>query len=145
VGYSRGQSPAILNAELQPPFVVFQFSTTRHPRVLGPTKMKPVRDRIRIAFSAFFLAAAGFPAAFAFLSTNAYAGGSPTYSIDFYVISAGGSLLKNSCFRLSGTVGQAAPGYSSGAIYSLIAGYWQPASNVASDEIFYNGFEGCSQ
>jgi hypothetical protein len=76
--------------------------------------------------------------------SDAHAGTAPTYSIDFYVISAGGSNLKNSCFRLSGTIGQPAPGYFSGAIYSLIAGYWQPAPSVGSDEIFYNGFEGCS-
>jgi hypothetical protein len=77
-------------------------------------------------------------------SPDVQAAPTPTYSIDFYVISSGGSSLKNSCFRLSGTIGQPAPGYSSGAIFSLIAGYWQPAVAVASDEIFYNGFEGCS-
>jgi hypothetical protein len=76
--------------------------------------------------------------------SDAHAGTTPTYSIDFHVISAGGTSLKSSCFRLSGTVGQPVPGYSSGNIYSLIAGYWQPAAATGSDEIFYNGFEGCS-
>jgi hypothetical protein len=76
--------------------------------------------------------------------SDAQAGTTPTYSIDFHVISAGGTSLKSSCFRLSGTVGQPVPGYSSGNIYSLIAGYWQPAAATGSDEIFYNGFEGCS-
>jgi hypothetical protein len=76
--------------------------------------------------------------------SDAHAGTTPTYSIDFQVISAGGTSLKSSCFRLSGTVGQPVPGYSSGNIYSLIAGYWQPAAATGSDEIFYNGFEGCS-
>jgi len=71
------------------------------------------------------------------------AGTSPTYSIDFYTISAGGNTLHGNCYRLSGTVGQAAPGYSSGSIYSLIAGYWQPAPTAATDEIFFNGFERC--
>jgi hypothetical protein len=40
-------------------------------------------------------------------------------------------------------VGQPAPGYSSGSIESLIAGYWQPAPTAATDEIFFNGFQGC--
>jgi hypothetical protein len=69
--------------------------------------------------------------------------GTPTYNIDFYTISAGGNTLHGNCYRLSGTVGQAAPGYSSGSIYSLIAGYWQPAPTAATDEIFFNGFQGC--
>src|SRR5512141_125477 len=69
--------------------------------------------------------------------------GTPTYSIDFYVMGNGGHTLQGNCFRLSGTVGQPAPGYSSGSIESLIAGYWQPAPIVAVDEIFFNGFQGC--
>jgi hypothetical protein len=69
--------------------------------------------------------------------------GTPTYSINFYTISAGGNTLRGSCYRLSGTLGQVAPGYSSGSIDSLIAGYWQPAPTAATDEIFFNGFQGC--
>jgi hypothetical protein len=75
--------------------------------------------------------------------SGAHAGAPPNYSIDFYSIGAGGSLMRGSCFHLSGTVGQTAPGYSSDIIYALIAGYWQPQP-TASDEIFFNGFEGCS-
>ena len=69
--------------------------------------------------------------------------GTPTYSINFSVISTGGNTLHGNCYRLSGTVGQVAPGYSSASIDSLIAGYWQPAPIVATDEIFFSGFEGC--
>jgi hypothetical protein len=69
--------------------------------------------------------------------------GTPTYSINFYTISAGGNTLHGPCFRVSGTVAQTAPGYSSGSTYSLIAGFWQPAPVAATDEIFFNGFEGC--
>ena len=87
------------------------------------------------------LAAAAAVALGAFGSIRA--GAPPTYSIDFYTISAGGNTLYGNCYRLSGTVGQAAPGYSSGSIESLIAGYWQPAPVVATDEIFFNGFQGC--
>ena len=68
---------------------------------------------------------------------------SATYSIDFYSISAGGSTLQSACYRLSGTVAQTAPGYSSAQTFALIAGYWQPAPLTATDEIFFNGFEGC--
>ena len=75
---------------------------------------------------------------------DARAAVSSTYSIDFHVIGAGGHSLQGSCFRLSGTVGQAVPGYSSGSIYALIAGYWVKADAADSDEIFYNGFEDCS-
>jgi hypothetical protein len=72
------------------------------------------------------------------------AGAPPTtYRIDFFAISAGGNTLRGNCYRLSGTVGQPAPGYSSGSIESLIAGYWQPAPTAATDEIFFNGFQGC--
>jgi hypothetical protein len=67
----------------------------------------------------------------------------PPYSIDFHTISAGGNTLTGSCYRLSATVAQVAPGYSSGDIYALIAGYWQPAPTSATDEIFFNGFEVC--
>lgn len=63
--------------------------------------------------------------------------------IDFHRISAGGTRLHNSCYHLSGTVGQAAPGYSSNATYSLLAGFWPAAPTTARDEIFFNGFEGC--
>ena len=67
----------------------------------------------------------------------------PTYSIDFYTISSGGNTLKGNCYRVSATVAQTAPGYSSASTYSLIAGYWQPAPLAATDEIFFNGFQGC--
>lgn len=66
-----------------------------------------------------------------------------TYSIDFHVISAGGNTLRGNCYRLSGTIGQPAPGFSSASIYSLIGGYWQAAPSSATDEIFFNGFERC--
>jgi hypothetical protein len=64
-------------------------------------------------------------------------------AINFHVISAGGHALQNSCFRLSGTAGQAAPGYSSGSTESVIAGFWPVAPTMGLDEIFFNGFEDC--
>ena len=58
-------------------------------------------------------------------------------AIDFHVVSSGGAALQNNCFRLAGTVGQAAPGYSSATpAYSLIAGFWSAAPTTGLDEIF---------
>jgi len=69
--------------------------------------------------------------------------GTPAYRVSPHAISAGGNTLHNSCYRLSGTLAQVAPGYSSGDVYTLDAGYWTfpPATN--SNEIFYAGFEEC--
>ncbi|MEO7323959.1 MAG: hypothetical protein ABIW82_03945 [Dokdonella sp.] len=64
-------------------------------------------------------------------------------AIDFHVISAGGQTQTNSCFHLSGTVGQVAPGYSNNATHSVFAGFWAAASSTEVDEIFFNGFEDC--
>jgi hypothetical protein len=64
-------------------------------------------------------------------------------SVHFHVISAGGHALRNSCFLLSGTAGQAAPGYSSGLTESIVAGFWAGAPTTGLDEIFFNGFEDC--
>lgn len=69
--------------------------------------------------------------------------GTPTYAIDFHVITAGGSAMRSTaCYGLAGSVGQIAPGYSSASTYSIVAGFWTSEVS-ASDDIFYNGFEGC--
>ena len=67
----------------------------------------------------------------------------PPYTIDFHSISAGAQSLQNNCFRLSGTVGEIAPGYSSSGTYSLYAGFRAAAGVKAVDEIFFAGFEEC--
>jgi hypothetical protein len=64
-------------------------------------------------------------------------------AIDFHIVSAGGKALHSSCFRLSGTLGQTAPGYLSGTSNSLIAGFWSAAPTTGLDEIYFNGFEDC--
>jgi hypothetical protein len=74
----------------------------------------------------------------------------PTFSIDWHVISAGGTSLssgnqsQSSCFIVNGTLAQVSPGYSSGGIYAVYAGFWAPAPTQGADEIFFDGFEGCS-
>lgn len=66
-------------------------------------------------------------------------------SIDFHLISSGGKRLHNGCYHVSGSIGQAAPGYSSSADmqYAVLAGFWTAAPTVGGDELFFNGFEGC--
>ena len=73
----------------------------------------------------------------------------PTYDIDWHLISSGGTTLvggtsRSSCFIVNGTVAQVAPGYSSGGLYSLYAGFWTAAPTMRTDEIFFDGFEGCT-
>ncbi len=73
----------------------------------------------------------------------------PVFSIDWHLISSGGTTLvggtsRSSCFIVNGTLGQTAPGYSNGGVYSLYAGFWAGAATMGTDEIFFDGFEGCS-
>ena|ERR1700729_588723 len=74
----------------------------------------------------------------------------PTFSIDWHVISSGGTSLssgnlsQSTCFVVNGTLAQVSPGYSSGGVYSVYAGFWAPAPTQGTDEIFFDGFEGCS-
>jgi hypothetical protein len=105
---------------------------------------KRFQIRLRVGFGACALA---LMSASELRWSDASAGTPPTYSVDFYSMSAGGSSMRGSCFLLSGTLGQAAPGYSSGGTFYVTAGYWQAVLQTAptpSDEIFFNGFEGCS-
>ena len=71
----------------------------------------------------------------------------PTYGVDFHAIGAGGTPLRNSCFHLSGTLAQPAPGYSvtsSGApTYSVYAGFWAVQAATGPDDVFFAGFEAC--
>ncbi|HSC09928.1 MAG TPA: hypothetical protein VLC97_03060 [Rhodanobacteraceae bacterium] len=93
------------------------------------------------------LVALGMTSVIAIRSSDSRADVVPTYSIDFHAISAGGATVRNSCFGLSGTVGQAAPGYSSTTpgppTYSVYAGFWSAAPGAGLDEIFFTGFEEC--
>jgi hypothetical protein len=64
-------------------------------------------------------------------------------SIDPQLVDSGAKPLGNSCYRLSGVVGQPVPGYSSSATYSISAGFMAVTPTTNRDEIFFNGFEGC--
>jgi hypothetical protein len=65
------------------------------------------------------------------------------YTIDFYAISPGVNTLANNCFALSGTLAEAAPGYSSYIGYAVFSGFWATAPGAAVDEVFFTGFEEC--
>ena len=68
--------------------------------------------------------------------------GTPTYSIDFHRIGSGAARLRGACYRLAGSTGEAAPGYSSGPTMEVISGFWSAAGNPP-DQMFFSGFEGC--
>ena len=65
-------------------------------------------------------------------------------SIDIYLIGAGHSkTLRTSCFRLSGSIGQPVPGYSSANGISVNSGFQAAVPTKNRDELFFNGFEEC--
>jgi len=109
--------------------------------------MKYFRTRLRIGLALPALVALASASILAMPWSDTRAGTTATYSIDFHTISSGGSSLRNSCYHLTGTVGQAAPGYSSTTsgtpTYSVYAGFWSAAPATGLDEIFFNGFEEC--
>jgi len=79
---------------------------------------------------------------FAFACSASHGQAPPTYAIDYHVISAGTQALFNTCVRLSGTLAEVAPGYSSAPTYALHAGF-HVAASASVDEIFFAGFEAC--
>jgi hypothetical protein len=105
--------------------------------------MKHFQIRLRIGVVLPLVAAVAATTGIAIRWSDTRAGTIPPYSIDFHTISSGGSSLRNSCFHLTGTAGQAAPGYSSGSSDYVIAGFWPAAPTTGLDDIFFNGFEAC--
>lgn len=99
------------------------------------------RGRSRSRSSAFALFV--FAAVLTVAPSSAGLAGSSTYSIDIHRISAGGGSLRNACYRLSGSVGQPAPGYSSATTYSVNAGFWPAVAVERPDQLFFSGLEGC--
>jgi len=103
--------------------------------------------RLRARSALYLLASLAITSGIAMRSPDSRAEPVPTYSIDFHAIGAGVDALRNSCFGLSGTLGQAAPGYSSytssAPTYSVYAGFWSAAPATRLDEIFFTGFEEC--
>ncbi|HEY6940118.1 hypothetical protein [Dokdonella sp.] len=103
--------------------------------------MSTTRPRRRARLLACGLAVVAL-AAFSMSPVADSRAGTPTYSIDFHRIGSGGARLRGACYRLAGSVGEAAPGYSSGATIEVISGFWSAAGNPP-DQMFFSGFEGC--
>jgi hypothetical protein len=86
--------------------------------------------------------------------TPATPGQTPSYCVNWSAV-INGSIHRshNSCYLLSGTIGQyaPAPGYSyqatsgGGTNFGVFSGFWSAAQTSGLDEIFFNGFEGCGQ
>lgn len=104
-------------------------------------KIHSERGRSRSRIGA--LAIGALATALAFAPSSAGLAGSSTYSIDIHRISAGGGSLRNACYRLSGSVGQPAPGYSGATTYSVNAGFWPAVAVARPDQLFFSGLEGC--
>jgi hypothetical protein len=104
---------------------------------------KHFRARWRAGFVVPALTAVLLAAVAATPWSDTRAGTPPIYSIGFYRISSGGGALRNACFRVGGTLGQTAPGYSSGSDVSIVAGFWLAAPISGQDQLFFNGFQGC--
>lgn len=105
-------------------------------------KQQSLRARSRVRIATPVLAAIALVGVCALPGSDSRAQAT-TPAVGFHIISAGGHSLTNSCFHLSGTAGQVAPGYSSGLTESLVAGFWSAAPTTALDELFFNGFEDC--
>jgi hypothetical protein len=105
--------------------------------------MNHLRARLRAKFGVPVLTATALACVVSVPWSDTNAQPTPPPSINIHLISSGASQMRSNCFRVSGTIGQAAPGYSSGGGYSVLAGYWPAVSTIQADEIFSNGFEGC--
>jgi len=85
-------------------------------------------------------AAAGFAACGAMSASRA---GAP-FAIDAQAIGAGSARATgNSCSRLTATIGEPAPGFSSGGGFELSAGFQAIVAAAPPDAIYFDGFEGC--
>ncbi len=106
--------------------------------------VKRLGARLRARMAMPVVSAMALALTFAVPWSDLSAGTTPTYSIDFHYIGAAGGTVRGNCVRLSGTLGQTAPGYSSGSTNSVVAGFWLAAPREGQDQMFFNGFEkGC--
>ncbi len=112
-------------------------------QTLGMRNLIRIPDFRHIATIGFKVVSAIVLVGFCALPRSNSVAGVGLPAVDFHVISAGGRSLQNSCFKLSGTVAQVAPGFSGNATSSVFAGFWAAAIPTGMDAIFFNGFEGC--
>jgi hypothetical protein len=91
--------------------------------------------------SAFVLAAVTAPG-IAVLSAVAE---NESYAITQHVISAGSSTTAaSSCFHMNAVLGEPVAGFSSSTDFALSTGFLPPGPR-AGDDIFFDGFEECTQ
>ncbi len=91
----------------------------------------PARRHRRIAIAALaLLAGCGLAAA---------------QQIVAHVIAGGGGISHSAggCRTLEASIGETAAGVSSGAAFTIRAGYWAGAGSAARDSIFRSGLEEC--
>lgn len=67
-----------------------------------------------------------------------------TFVLQYATVASGtANPMSNGCSRLSASIGDVAPGYSSGASYSLFAGFNATIPATGGDALFFDGFEEC--
>ena len=67
------------------------------------------------------------------------------FRVDPAAIAGGGvSAARSACFKLSGTLGQAPLGSSSGGAFVVSSGFWVVPGPARPDDIFQDQFEECS-
>ena len=100
------------------------------------------RERVRAAMPALVIA---LLAGIGLLPQSDVRAQAVSPAVDFHFAGAGEQPRKNSCLRLSGSIGQTAPGYSSGTSISIVAGFQAaaPTAGASMDQLFFNGFEDC--
>jgi len=71
--------------------------------------------------------------------------GIATAQVVAHVIAGGGGISHSAggCRTLEGSIGETAAGVSSGAGFSVHAGYWAGPGSAQRDSLFRNGFEAC--
>jgi hypothetical protein len=80
----------------------------------------------------------------AIVCATALAHAANPYRIDVFAISSGSAVnAANPCSRLSATIGEPAPGFSSGGGFDLSAGFQSIIAADVRDTLFFGGFEEC--
>lgn len=71
--------------------------------------------------------------------------GIATAQVVAHAIAGGGGISHSAggCRTLEGSIGETAAGVSSGAGFSVHAGYWAGPGSAQRDSLFRNGFEAC--
>ena len=128
-------------------YSTFDQGRKKHDSRPPPIGVNTFARRIASLCSLPAFAVTAFALILAFRAPDLRADVLPTYSVDFHAIGAGGTALRNNCFRLGGTLAQPVPGYSAASLgtptYSVYAGFWSAKAATGPDDVFFAGFEAC--